>query len=253
MTGRASILPDLRIVDGGDAFRIADGGGSELLIVADHASNRVPHDVDLGIAPELLDDHIAYDPGTELLATALAGRLRCRAVLGGTSRLVCDFNREEQAEGLIPLISDGIIIPGNAAADREARLERFHRPYHAEIARQIAEIEKPFLLSLHSFTPKLRSRPDERRPWDIGVLYNEDRRAAVQALDFLEGQGLVVGDQQPYSGKDLNYTMNRHAEAVGIPYLGLEIRQDVVDRFTQDREWDLLIATIEMSYRVERR
>ena len=30
-----------------------------LLIVGDHASNRVPAGVDLGIAPQLLDEHIA--------------------------------------------------------------------------------------------------------------------------------------------------------------------------------------------------
>ena len=30
---------------------------------------------------------------------------------------------------------------------------------------------------------------------------------------MLEAEGLIVGDQQPYSGKLLNYTMNRHAEA----------------------------------------
>ena len=43
---------------------------------------------------------------------------------------------------------------------------------------------------------------------------------------MLEAEGLVVGDQQPYSGKLLNATMNRHAEADGRPYLGVEIRQD---------------------------
>ncbi|MBU0792860.1 MAG: N-formylglutamate amidohydrolase, partial [Alphaproteobacteria bacterium] len=40
--------------------------------------------------------------------------------------------------------------------------------------------------------------------------------------------GLIVGDQQPYSGKLLNATMNRHAEAHGRPYLGVEMRQDLV-------------------------
>ena len=246
MTALAEINPDFRIVDGGDAFRIADGGASWLSIVADHASNRVPRDIDLGIAPELLDDHIAYDPGTETLATLLAAKLRCRAVLGHVSRLVCDFNREEDAEALIPQMSDGIRIPGNETVDRETRLERFHRPYHAEIARQIAAIDTPFLLSLHSFTPRLRSRPDEARPWEVGVLYNSDRRAAELAIDLFEAQGLVVGDQQPYSGRDLNYTMNRHAEAADIPYLGLEFRQDVIADFIAGPHAPMLVAAIEL-------
>ena len=57
-------------------------------------------------------------------------------------------------------------------------------------------------------------------------MYNHDDRAARLAIPLLEAEGLVVGDQQPYSGKLLNATMNRHAEAEGRPYLGVEIRQD---------------------------
>ena len=41
-------------------------------------------------------------------------------------------------------------------------------------------------------------------------------------------EGLNVGDQLPYSGKLLNATMNRHAEAKDIPYVGIEMRQDLV-------------------------
>ena len=58
------------------------------------------------------------------------------------------------------------------------------------------------------------------------MLYNRDSRAARIAMPLLEAEGLVVGDQQPYSGKLLNATMNRHAEAERRPYLGIEIRQD---------------------------
>ena len=82
------------------------------------------------------------------------------------------------------------------------------------------------ILSLHSFTSSLASKPEEQRPWQVGVLYNHDDRAARLAIPLLEAEGLIVGDQQPYSGKLLNATMNRHAEAEGRPYLGVEIRQD---------------------------
>jgi predicted N-formylglutamate amidohydrolase len=60
------------------------------------------------------------------------------------------------------------------------------------------------------------------------VLYNEDDRLAAPAIAALEGEGLIVGDQLPYSGKLLNATMNRHAEANAIPYVGIEMRQDMV-------------------------
>ena len=68
------------------------------------------------------------------------------------------------------------------------------------------------------------------------MLYNEDDRAARIAIPLLAAAGLVVGDQQPYSGRLLNYTMNRHAEAPGRRYLGIELRQDeIADAAGQER------------------
>ena len=93
------------------------------------------------------------------------------------------------------------------------------------------------ILSLHSFTPRLASDPGQQRPWHVGVLYNEDDRAARIAIPWLEGEGLIVGDQQPYSGRLLNATMNRHAEADGRPYLGIEIRQDLIREEAGQAEW----------------
>jgi predicted N-formylglutamate amidohydrolase len=73
----------------------------------------------------------------------------------------------------------------------------------------------------------LESKPHEARPWEIGVLYNEQEAASKLAIPFLENAGYLVGDQLPYSGKLLNATMNRHAEANDIPYIGIEMRQDL--------------------------
>src|SRR3546814_11582422 len=84
------------------------------------------------------------------------------------------------------------------------------------------------ILSLHSFTPRLASDPGQTRPWEVGILYNRDDRLIGAAIAALESEGLIVGDQQPYSGKLLNATMNRHAEANGIPYIGIEMRPDLV-------------------------
>ena len=137
------------------------------------------------------------------------------------------LNREEDAPGLIPLKSDGHTIAGNADADKILRLDRFYHPYHAEITAQLAGIVRPFILSLHSFTPALKDDPAQMRPWEMGILYNQDDRAARIAIPALERAGLIVGDQLPYSGILLNATMNRHAEGNGIPYLGVEMRQDI--------------------------
>ncbi|MCW1431327.1 N-formylglutamate amidohydrolase [Novosphingobium sp. JCM 18896] len=223
-----------------DAFRLVGTprfGG--ILVVADHASNRVPDDIDLGIDPALLAQHIAVDIGVREVAEAMAGQAGVAAFLCNTSRLVCDCNRDEGAPAIVPIASDGHAIPGNELihAEREARLDRFFRPYHAALADQLNAVPPALILSLHSFTPQLASDPGQQRPWQVGVLYNEDDRAAMIAIPLLEAEGLVVGDQQPYSGKLLNATMNRHAEAEGRPYIGIEVRQDEISGEQGQAAW----------------
>jgi predicted N-formylglutamate amidohydrolase len=161
------------------------------------------------------------------------------AFLGNVSRLVCDFNREEDAPAVVPHASDGYPIPGNLfdPAGREERLARFHRPFHEALAALLDTAPPALILSLHSFTPGLKSRPEEARPWQVGVLYNQDDRAARLAIPLLSAEGLVVGDQQPYSGTLLNATMNRHAEADGRPYLGIEVRQDQIAAAAGQAVW----------------
>jgi predicted N-formylglutamate amidohydrolase len=215
-----------------------------ILIVSDHASNRVPDDIDLGIDPVLLDAHVAIDIGVAQVAERMATEPGIAAFLGNVSRLVCDFNREEDAPAVIPHASDGHDIPGNLfdIALREERLARFHRPFHAALASLLSEAPPALILSLHSFTPDLKSRPQEQRPWQVGVLYNKDERAARLAIPLLEAEGLIVGDQQPYSGRLLNATMNRHAEADGRPYVGIEVRQDQIADEAGQSEWAKLLG-----------
>lgn len=218
----------------------APGG---IVCVVDHASNDVPHDIDLRIPAHLLGEHIAVDIGTAEIAEILSRDHAIPAHIAAVSRLVCDLNREETAPGLVPEASDGHPIPGNVGADREARLDRFHRPYHTALAQWLDKAEPALILSLHSFTPRLAAR-EEERPWQIGVLYNQDDRAAHIAIRMLTAEGLNVGDNLPYSGRDLNYTMNRHAEAHGRPYLGIEIRQDLAQTSADHARWALRLADV---------
>jgi predicted N-formylglutamate amidohydrolase len=201
-----------------------------ILIVSDHASNRVPDDIELGIDPALLGQHVALDIGVAEVGELMSEQPGVAAFLGNVSRLVCDFNREEEAPGVIAHASDGHEIPGNLfdIAGREERLARFFRPYHDALAAILQAAEPALILSLHSFTPSLAARLEEQRPWHCGVLYNQDDRGARLAIPLLAAEGLTVGDQQPYSGALLNATMNRHAEAHGRPYLGVEVRQDQI-------------------------
>jgi len=230
-----------------EAFRIlGEPCAAGILIVSDHASNRVPDDIDLGIDPALLDEHVALDIGVAAIAERLVAQAGFTAFLGNVSRLVCDFNREEDSPALIPHSSDGHAIPGNLfdLAGREARIERFYRPYHDALANLLEQAPPKLIVSLHSFTPNLKSRPEEQRPWQVGVLYNRDERAAGLAIPLLAADGLIVGDQQPYSGTLLNATMNRHAEARGLPYVGIEVRQDLIADPAGQAEWAGRLARI---------
>ncbi|MGN6622279.1 MAG: N-formylglutamate amidohydrolase [Sphingomonas sp.] len=218
-------------------------GGGDVLLLCDHASNVVPEGIALGISPDLLDLHIAIDIGAEPLTRALAARLESPAILATVSRLVIDLHREPDHPHLIPAMSDGHAIPGNRDADRDHRVARFHRPYHEALAALIERTRPRLLASIHSFTPRLATA-DEARPWEVGILYNRDDRAARIAIDLLRAAGLETGDNQPYSGKLLNATLNRHGEARGLPYLAIEVRNDLIADASGVARWTDILAPI---------
>ena len=229
-----------------EAFELVPGNG-DLLVVVDHASNRAPADIDLGIPPELLERHIGSDIGADALGRELCRRLGCPGLFGAVSRLVIDLHREEDSPALIPQASDGHMIPGNQnldAADRAARIDRFWQPYHRALASLVAERRPALIAAVHSFTPRLETVEGPSRPWEVGILYNQDERAAHIAIAELRRQGLSTGDNEPYSGKLLNATMNMHAEANGIPYLAIEVRNDLIGDNAGVQRWANILESL---------
>ncbi len=226
--------------------------GTRLLAIVDHASNAVPADIALGIDPALLDLHIAVDIGAAPVARALCARLGCPAILATVSRLVIDLHREEDSPGLIPAASDGHVVPGNQSlspAARAARIARFWTPYHAAIDARIAADAPGLLFTVHSFTPRLETRPDEARPWEVGILYNKHDAAARMAIRLLRAAGVATGDNQPYSGAALNATMDRHAESRHLPYLAIEVRNDLIGDAAGVAHWADILAPIILACR----
>lgn len=223
--------------------QVGEAGPAELMCVADHASNFVPNDIELGIDPRLLDEHIAVDIGVNGVADRLARRHGVPAHIATVSRLVCDLHRKEDEAAVVPTQSDGHLIPGNIGANIERRMALYHRQYHTALGEMIDRVRPKLLLAVHSFTPELATSSQER-PWEIGLLYNQDDRAARHAIRLFGEQGLTVGDNEPYSGKQLNATMDRHAEARGIPYLTLEIRQDQIATEAGQARWATLVADV---------
>ncbi len=222
---------------------IVEGNQRDILLICDHASNAVPADVDLGIAPELLDLHIAVDIGAGPLTRSLAARLDAPAILATVSRLVIDLHREPDHVALIPHRSDGHLIQGNSSVDRGARIARFHAPYHRLLARRVRAQRPRLILAIHSFTPRLEHGGTDR-PWQVGILYNRDSRAARPAIDFFRDRDIVTGDNQPYSGRLLNATLNRHAEANGIPSIAIEVRNDLIRDAAGVVAWTTVLADL---------
>ncbi len=225
------------------SFDANDPLAPRVVCVADHASAAVPQDTPLGVSAKLMKKHIAVDIGVEGVVQRLADTHHFPAHLATLSRLVIDLHREEDHPNLVPETSDGHLIPGNIGANVESRLERYYRPYHAELARWLDALTPDLILSIHSFTPKLETSPGPR-PWEVALLYNQDERAARHAIRFFRELGFTVGDNEPYSGRDLNATMNRHAEAKARPYCAIEIRQDLISTRADQARWAGVIADV---------
>lgn len=223
--------------------QIGPSGPSRIVSVCDHASNFAPEGIELGVSQATMEKHIAWDIGAAGVVERMARRHGMPAHLGEISRLVIDLHREEDVDGLIPATSDGILIPGNIGADREGRLEKYYHPYHDAMESWLDAHDPGLILSIHSFTPCLES-DSSARPWEIGLLYNEDDRAAQHAMRLFSELGVTVGDNEPYSGAQFNATMNRHAEAKGRPYCAIEIRNDLITTEAGQARYAAMIADV---------
>lgn len=230
---------------------VIDGAGRDgrWVVLCDHASNTVPDFVasgTLGVGPDDMARHIAYDPGAEGVSRALAAALNGPAILSRFSRLVIDPNRGEDDPTLIMQLYDGTIIPGNRGIsdlDMNERLRRCHRPYHGAVAQQAAARVAPVIVSIHSYTPQLRGHAP--RPWQMGLLYSTDTRLAHPLLARLRAEpDLSVGDNQPYTGHLPGDTIARHAIAERRPNVLIELRNDLIQTVAQQRAWGARLASI---------
>lgn len=206
-----------------------------LLLVCDHASRRIPRGLGtLGLDPVARRCHLAWDIGAGRLTERLAAALGVTAVSAQYSRLVVDCNRDLLDPGAFLEYGDGVVIHGNRALTpvaKQLRAASLYWPYHRAIDAELARLNgcgpKPTVVAVHSFTPVLNGIS---RPWEIGVLSDVDRPTAERFLDGFRAAGFLVGDNEPYSGKaPADFTIDHHAEAAGLPHVGIEIRQDLID------------------------
>jgi predicted N-formylglutamate amidohydrolase len=226
-------------------------GPSPFLLTADHYGRLTPRALgDLGVPAAEWERHIAYDIGIGAVTTLLSDALGAQMIAQRYSRLVIDCNRPPGVASSIPLISEATRIGGNEGLTHEAREARrveVFKPYHdrlAGILDQRMNVGRPtILLAMHSFTPVYAA---VSRPWQIGTLYNRDRRLAAVLLELLRAEGdLTVGDNQPYAASDAtDYCIPVHCEPRGIVHCGIEIRQDLIGDKAGQRAWAERLARV---------
>ena len=128
-----------------------------------------------------------------------------------------------------------------AVARREACFEPYHAAIRAVIERFQARGHAPAVISMHSFTPVFKG---DERPWHIGILWADDERVPVPLIaELRKDPEILVGDNEPYNGKDhYGYSIMHHAEERGLPHVLIEIRQDFIDTHHGAAAWSERLA-----------
>lgn len=243
-----STRPLLSPSDPAAVQRVNGAGASNILLIGDHAGDAVPSGLDLGVGAADMRRHIAIDIGIRPLGIALAERLDATFLWQAYSRLVIDCNRAPGAPTSIPPVSDGSAVPGNEGlsdVDRAERADAIHAPYQqaigGEIAARLTAGRPVALVSLHSFTPSMAGVD---RPWHVGILHDGRKDVLARAMiAALSARGdLVVGDNEPYRMDVIDYTVPRHAFPAGLPYVELEVRQDLIADDAGVARWTDILA-----------
>lgn len=224
------------------------GGTAPFLLTCEHASNRVPTAMQLGITSADLASHIGYDIGAAAVTRRLSALLDAPAILSGYSRLVIDCNRPAGSAESIPAAVAGIVIPANAhlsPADRREREASFLRPFHDAISEILARRDpasRHLLLSIHSFTPRLDGA---WRPWDVGVLQRRSPAIGAAMVEGFARAGMRSVANQPYQIDDeTDLTIPLHGEQAGRDAILLEIRQDSLRTTAEADHWAKRIAAV---------
>ncbi len=225
----------LTAADGEPVSETNVGGRSEVLLICEHASRRLPARLgSLGLEDAALQAHIAWDPGALAVALAMSRALDATLIHQNFSRLAYDCNRPPEAEDAMPARSEIYDIPGNAglsALQRALRTAAIYLPFKQAIARRIAERaaagRKTALVTIHSFTPVYRG---VRRDVEVGILHDSDRSFADRMLGLAEADGRYrVRRNEPYGPADgVTHTLKEHGLANALPNVMIEVRNDLI-------------------------
>ena len=203
-----------------------------LVLSCEHASWTLPPGVDLGVPEDVLKSQAGWDHGAFEIIARCSETAGIPAHAGAFSRMFVDLNRGPTHHNVVPTISYGAPVPGNAhitPGDREARIAAFHAPYWNAIRREVAArlIDHGAVLhfSSHSFDPAL---DPPNRQFDIGVLYDPafafEAELAERLMFQLRAAGLSVRANQPYTGVGgVSICTMLRLELAGKRYAGIQL------------------------------
>ncbi len=209
---------------------------SGVVLTCEHRANRLPRSIrPTAVERHVLRSHWGFDIGAWALTRVVSRALGAPAIGGTWSRLLVDLNRAVDDPTFAREVAGGVRLSWNSPLAKRALATRatvVHAGYHAAldrlIAARVALGARPVLVAIHTFTPELDG---ERRPFDAGVLFDEDEALAVRCASALRESGLDVRHNEPYSGRaGMMYAVDRHAWHYRLACLELELNQGLFDR-----------------------
>jgi predicted N-formylglutamate amidohydrolase len=211
------------------------------VITCEHGGNRIPAPYRRLFRGQraLLDSHRGYDPGSLVMAKALASAYRAPLVASTVSRLLIDLNRSIGHPQLFSAVTRA------APAETRAQIaEQYYRPHRTQVecfvGQAVSRGQRVIHISSHSFTAELDGRV---RGADVGLLYHPGRRGEAElcarwkeTLAALAPE-LRVRRNYPYAGKGDGLTSYLRVRFAQCDYVGieLEVNQGIV--FAAGRRW----------------
>ncbi|WP_170475916.1 N-formylglutamate amidohydrolase [Ruegeria arenilitoris] len=220
--------------------KVSAQGAPSIVVVCEHASNRVPGFLDnMGLSRDALRTHIAWDPGALSVARGIAGSMCASLVFGGVSRLVYDCNRPPDADDAMPSQSEDITIPANARMtqkEKSNRVTEVYHPFFSVLSNEIAKNRETLelMVTIHSFTPVFRGKT---RTVELGLLHGKDARFAEAMLATRPvPQPYTIRLNEPYSAADgVAHTLDVHAVQNDLLNVMIEIRNDLIETPQQQK------------------
>lgn len=215
------------------AARVQNANGrAQCVLVCEHASRFIPASLNgLGLTEDAALSHAAWDIGALALSVELTKALDAPLVHSCISRLVYDCNRSPERADAMPQVSEVFSIPGNenlTDAQRAQRIREVYEPFKQLLSSTLdARDRPPVVVTMHSFTPVYNGRT---RSVELGILHDEDDRAAQLMLRCAKDSGLKAALNEPYSATDgVTHTLQEHAISRGLPNVMVEVRNDLID------------------------